>query len=201
MCSWCRKFNWTVFPVMFLLVPYYYIIYFFKKGVCGVLPHSTCILKLQTGVFAFAPAFYNRLLSRIFRVWPWECIFGVTPRVDEAENTICWCHAVACRYELTKLKIRFVHACLIPLPSLTDGTPCPEYPLTTCFLFCFSLDSTTVFLIGTLDSTTAFIGDHAYWCNGAATLASLSGTQIFYAKLDSWENQRWYKIINHSGGV
>jgi len=185
MCSWCRKFNWTVFPVMFLLVPYY-IIYLFKKGVCGVLPHSTCILKLQTGVFAFAPAFYNRLLFRIFRVWPWECIFGAKPlRDDEAENTIRWYHAVTSWWSWKYDSFMFAWFRFLACRMWRHAQNTNWHEL--CFLLCFSLDFTTAYWWSFL-----LVLQHSPRCQGH-TFSMLNLT------LD--KNQRWYKIINHSGGV
>ena len=105
-----------------------------------------------------------------------------------------WCQAVtrwwswkydslvSCRYELMKLKIRFVHVCLIPLPSLPDVTPCPEYQLTRTVL-------SVMFLIGFHNRLLVIIPI------GASTLASLSGAHIFYAKLDTW--QKPTLIQNH----
>ena len=125
-------------------------------------------------VFAFAPAFYNRLLFRIFRVWPWEreCIVGVMPlRVDEAENTIL----------VGVMPLRVDEACR--MGHHAQNTHWHEL----CFLLC----SVSHWIPQLL------IGDNAYWCcNTRRCQGHKFSTQNF-----TWENQRWYKIINHSGGV
>jgi coenzyme F420-reducing hydrogenase delta subunit len=75
---------------MFLLVPYYYIIYFFKKGVCGVLHlHFITDCCLEYFVYDHGNVY---LVSRHELMKLKIPFVGVMPlRVDEAENTIRSC--------------------------------------------------------------------------------------------------------------